>query len=139
MDNMNADMKQAEKHITGMEKWCGLFVCPWKRCHIALLIYFVFIYFIYVIKEHLRFVIRMPLGRSRNPIPNRVLLLKIPPKRQPPVPSQMVLISKESITMPEKMKWKRIWKLSETFWAISKTWQSIWKRKLTDSCHRLKD
>jgi len=28
---MNAEMKEAEKHITGMEKWCGLFVCPWNR------------------------------------------------------------------------------------------------------------
>ena len=31
MDEMNAEMKQAEKHITGMEKWCGLCVCPWNR------------------------------------------------------------------------------------------------------------
>ncbi len=31
MDDMNAEMKQAEKHITGMEKWCGLCVLPWKR------------------------------------------------------------------------------------------------------------
>lgn len=31
MDDMNSEMKQAEKHITGMEKWCGLFVCPWNR------------------------------------------------------------------------------------------------------------
>ena len=28
---MNAEMKEAEKHITGMEKWCGLCVCPWNR------------------------------------------------------------------------------------------------------------
>ena len=31
MDEINAEMKQAEKHITGMEKWCGLCVCPWNR------------------------------------------------------------------------------------------------------------
>ena len=24
LDDINADMKQAEKHITQMEKWCGL-------------------------------------------------------------------------------------------------------------------
>ena len=28
MEAMNAEMKEAEKHITGMEKWCG---CPWNR------------------------------------------------------------------------------------------------------------
>ena len=28
---MNAEMKQAEKHLTGMEKWCGLCVCPWNK------------------------------------------------------------------------------------------------------------
>ena len=31
LDNMNAEMKEAEKHLTGMEKWCGLCVCPWNR------------------------------------------------------------------------------------------------------------
>ena len=31
MDKINAEMKEAEKHITGMEKWCGLCVCPWNR------------------------------------------------------------------------------------------------------------
>eukprot|EP00094_Tigriopus_californicus_P008906 TCALIF_08585-PB protein Name:"Similar to Snap25 Synaptosomal-associated protein 25 (Drosophila melanogaster)" AED:0.34 eAED:0.34 QI:395/0.83/0.85/1/0.5/0.42/7/350/237 len=31
MDNMNAEMKQAEKHLTGMEKWCGLCIFPWRR------------------------------------------------------------------------------------------------------------
>lgn len=31
MDNMNSEMKAAEKHLTGMEKWCGLCVCPWNR------------------------------------------------------------------------------------------------------------
>ena len=30
MDEINAEMKEAEKHITGMEKWCGLCVCPWN-------------------------------------------------------------------------------------------------------------
>ena len=28
---MNAEMKEAEKHLTGMEKWCGLCICPWNR------------------------------------------------------------------------------------------------------------
>ena len=28
---MNAEMREADKHITGMEKWCGLCVCPWNR------------------------------------------------------------------------------------------------------------
>lgn len=36
MDDMNAEMRQAEKHITGMEKWCGLCVCPWNRCTFVL-------------------------------------------------------------------------------------------------------
>jgi len=31
LDKMNAEMREADKHITGMEKWCGLCVCPWNR------------------------------------------------------------------------------------------------------------
>ena len=31
LDKINADMKDADKALTGMEKWCGLFVCPWNR------------------------------------------------------------------------------------------------------------
>jgi len=31
LDGMHSEMKTAEKHITGMEKWCGLCVCPWNR------------------------------------------------------------------------------------------------------------
>jgi len=31
LDNINADMKEAEKHLTGMEKWCGLCLMPWNR------------------------------------------------------------------------------------------------------------
>ena len=31
LDNINAEMKEAEKHLTGMEKWCGLCLCPWNR------------------------------------------------------------------------------------------------------------
>lgn len=31
LDGMNAEMKVAEKHLHGMEKWCGLCVCPWNR------------------------------------------------------------------------------------------------------------
>lgn len=31
LDDINADMKQAEKHITQMEKFCGLCLMPWNR------------------------------------------------------------------------------------------------------------
>ena len=31
LDTINAEMKEADKALTGMEKWCGLFVCPWNR------------------------------------------------------------------------------------------------------------
>ena len=31
LDTVNADMKEAEKHITQMEKWCGLCLMPWNR------------------------------------------------------------------------------------------------------------
>ena len=31
LDGMHSEMKTAEKHLTGMEKWCGLCVCPWNR------------------------------------------------------------------------------------------------------------
>jgi len=31
LDNINADMKEANKHLTGMEKWCGLCIMPWNR------------------------------------------------------------------------------------------------------------
>jgi len=31
LDGMHAEMKVAQKHLTGMEKWCGLCVCPWNR------------------------------------------------------------------------------------------------------------
>lgn len=31
MDTMHGNMKDANKHLTGMEKWCGLCVCPWNR------------------------------------------------------------------------------------------------------------
>jgi len=31
LDNINADMKQAEQHITQMEKFCGLCLMPWNR------------------------------------------------------------------------------------------------------------
>ena len=34
LDGMHSEMKTAEKHITGMEKWCGLCVCPWNRLEI---------------------------------------------------------------------------------------------------------
>ncbi|XP_065845407.1 synaptosomal-associated protein 25-like [Oscarella lobularis] len=31
LDQINADMKSAEKNLTEMEKCCGLCVCPWNR------------------------------------------------------------------------------------------------------------
>ena len=31
LNTINAEMKQAEKTLTKMEKWCGLFTCPWNR------------------------------------------------------------------------------------------------------------
>jgi len=31
LDGMNSEMKVAEKHLYGMEKWCGCFVLPWNR------------------------------------------------------------------------------------------------------------
>lgn len=31
MDKINRDTKQAEKHLSSMEKCCGLCVCPWRR------------------------------------------------------------------------------------------------------------
>ena len=31
LDTINAEMKQADKTLTKMEKWFGLFTCPWNR------------------------------------------------------------------------------------------------------------
>jgi len=31
LDGMGAELKVAEKHLHGMEKWCGVCVCPWNR------------------------------------------------------------------------------------------------------------
>ncbi|RDD44988.1 Synaptosomal-associated protein 23 [Trichoplax sp. H2] len=31
MEQINADMHEAEKNLTNLEKCCGLCVCPWKR------------------------------------------------------------------------------------------------------------
>ena len=31
MDQINVDMRAAEKNLTGLEKCCGLCVCPWNR------------------------------------------------------------------------------------------------------------
>ena len=31
LDQINADMKEAEEHLKGMEKCCGLCVLPWNR------------------------------------------------------------------------------------------------------------
>jgi synaptosomal-associated protein 25 len=32
LDRVNQDMKKAEKNIEGLEKCCGLCVCPWNKC-----------------------------------------------------------------------------------------------------------
>jgi len=32
LDQINQDMRAAEKNLEGMEKCCGLCVLPWKRC-----------------------------------------------------------------------------------------------------------
>ena len=37
MDQINQDMKEAEKNLTGMDKCCGLCVCPWNKYDPALL------------------------------------------------------------------------------------------------------
>ena len=31
LDTINAEMKKADKHLTGMEKWCGVFSCPFNK------------------------------------------------------------------------------------------------------------
>jgi synaptosomal-associated protein 25 len=31
LDSINTDIKEAEKHLKGIEKWRGLFVMPWNR------------------------------------------------------------------------------------------------------------
>ncbi len=31
MDKINTDMKEAEKNLTGMEKCCGICVCPCSK------------------------------------------------------------------------------------------------------------
>ncbi|XP_072032597.1 synaptosomal-associated protein 25-like isoform X2 [Amphiura filiformis] len=31
MDQINVDMREAEKNLTGLEKCCGICVCPWKK------------------------------------------------------------------------------------------------------------
>lgn len=34
MDRINADMREAEKNLSGMEKCCGICVLPWKKVNI---------------------------------------------------------------------------------------------------------
>ena len=31
MDTINKDMKEAEKHLTQLEKCCGCCTCPWQK------------------------------------------------------------------------------------------------------------
>ena len=31
LDKINVDVAEANKHLTGMEKFCGLCICPWNR------------------------------------------------------------------------------------------------------------
>lgn len=37
LDNIQVGMREAEKHLKGMEKWCGMCVCPWNRLKITFL------------------------------------------------------------------------------------------------------
>jgi len=37
MDRINAEMRDAEKNLEGLEKCCGLCVLPWKRYRISLI------------------------------------------------------------------------------------------------------
>lgn len=45
MDQINADMKEAEKNLTGMEKCCGLCVLPCNKYDITILASFLFLRF----------------------------------------------------------------------------------------------
>ena len=31
LDQINVDMKEAERNLSSLEKCCGLCVCPWRR------------------------------------------------------------------------------------------------------------
>ena len=53
LDNINAEMKEAEKHLTGMEKWCGLCVCPWNRCEQGAKSHFQLVSFVSLDLKHL--------------------------------------------------------------------------------------
>lgn len=40
MDQINADMKEAEKNLTGMEKCCGICVLPCNKYDVAIIFYY---------------------------------------------------------------------------------------------------
>ena len=46
MEQINADMREAEKNLTGLEKCCGLCVCPWKK-YVSPMSLEVFLYTVY--------------------------------------------------------------------------------------------
>lgn len=39
LDQINVDMKEAERNLTGLEKCCGLCVCPWRRLKTMLILF----------------------------------------------------------------------------------------------------
>ena len=40
LDQINVDMREAERNLTGLEKCCGLCVCPWRRSDVLVLCVF---------------------------------------------------------------------------------------------------
>lgn len=48
MDQINADMREAEKNLTGMEKCCGLCVLPCNKYEKAFLTYIYTCIYIYI-------------------------------------------------------------------------------------------
>jgi hypothetical protein len=43
MDRINAEMRDAEKNLEGLEKCCGLCVLPWKRYKTSVISIFIFL------------------------------------------------------------------------------------------------
>lgn len=40
MDQINADMKEAEKNLTGMEKCCGICVLPCNKYDVDIIVFY---------------------------------------------------------------------------------------------------
>lgn len=47
MDQINADMKEAEKNLTGMEKCCGLCVLPCNKYDTNILVSLLYLFFMH--------------------------------------------------------------------------------------------